>query len=53
LNFTHRHAHGGDGDAEVAHGTFSKLADVELKRLKFKFPSVFESPVYPVSRDLV
>ena len=33
LHFTHRHAHGGDGDAEAAHGDLSKLANIELKKL--------------------
>ena len=30
LHFTHRHAHGGDGDTAAAHGTLTKLAEVEL-----------------------
>ncbi len=33
------------------HGNLSQLADQELKRLKVKYPSVFEEPVYPVKRS--
>ena len=51
MHFTHHHAHGGDGDGEAVHGDLSKLADVELQRLKNKFPSVFSDPVYPVDRS--
>ena len=48
MNFTHHHAHGGDGDDETEHGNLSKIDDVELKHLKAKFSSVFDEPVYPV-----
>ena len=34
LNFTHRTAHGGDGDTAAAHGTFIVLSEAELARLK-------------------
>ncbi len=34
LNFTHRTAHGGDGDTAAAHGTLTALAEAELSRLK-------------------
>ncbi len=34
LHFTHRTAHGGDGDKEAVHGDLSGLAEVELARLK-------------------
>lgn len=53
LNFTHRHAHGGDPDADVAHGKFGTLAENELQRLKKQFSSVFEEPKYPVQRENV
>lgn len=49
--FTHRHAHGGDGDSEAVHGELTQLADAELARLKKKFPEVFATPVYPVERS--
>jgi hypothetical protein len=52
LNFTHRHAHGGDGDANAAHGGLSDLAVSELARLKVEFPEVFKTPTYPVKRDV-
>jgi hypothetical protein len=34
LNFTHRTAHGGDGDKAFKHGGLSELAVSELARLK-------------------
>ena len=34
LNFTHRTAHGGDGDTAAAHGTLTALAEAELSHLK-------------------
>ncbi len=51
LYFTHRTAHGGDGDKEAAHGDLATLADRELARLKGKYSSVFADPVYPVDRS--
>ncbi len=44
LNFTHRTAHGGDADKEAAHGDLTNLADVEWRRLKQKYKSVFAEP---------
>lgn len=51
LNFTHRAAHGGKDDADVIHGDFSKLAVVELEKLKRKYPGVFADPVYLVDHS--
>ena len=51
LNFTHRSAHGGNDDADVAHGNLQKLAVSELEKLKKKYPSVFSDPQYPVDRS--
>jgi hypothetical protein len=34
LNFTHRHAHGGDDGVEAKHGSMTELAESELARLK-------------------
>ncbi len=51
MHFTHRHAHGGDGDTAAAHGSLSKLAEVELNRLKHDYAPVFAEPVYPVDRS--
>ena len=34
LHFTHRTAHGGDGDTSAAHGTLAALSEAELARLK-------------------
>ncbi len=51
LNFTHRHAHGGDGDVAAAHGDLSTLAEAELSRLKREYSSVFSEPTYPVDRS--
>ena len=48
--FTHRSAHGGNDDADVAHGQFDVLATQQLEKLKQKYPSVFAEPVYPVDR---
>jgi hypothetical protein len=44
LNFTHRAAHGGNDDADVAHGKMSKLAVSELNKLKNRYPNVFSDP---------
>ena len=51
MHFTHRHAHSGDGDTAAVHGSLSKLAEVELNRLKRDYASVFAEPVYPVDRS--
>ncbi len=51
LYFTHRTAHGGDADREALHGDLTNLADVELRRLKQKYKSVFAEPQYPVDRS--
>lgn len=51
LNFTHRSAHGGQDDADVAHGTLTDLANSQLKELQQKYGSVFADPVYPVDRS--
>ena len=51
LHFTHRTAHGGDGDNAAAHGTLAALAESELKRLKCDYSTVFAEPTYPVDRS--
>ena len=51
LNFTHRTAHGGDGDTNSKHGTFNQLASESLQQLKYEFPTVFQEPIYPVDRS--
>lgn len=50
LNFTHRTAHGGDGDTEGSSGVHAKLAREQLARLQKMYPEVFAEPVYPVDR---
>lgn len=52
LNFTHRHAHGGDGDSLDDHGSLSEIAKLELQRLKQSYPEVFSEPQYPVDRSM-
>ena len=49
LNFTHRSAFGSFGEGDQ-HGELQQLADNQLAELLTSFPTVFEEPVYPVSR---
>ena len=51
LHFTHRTAHGGDGEHAAAHGPMQQLATRELANLKRKYPVVFSEPSYPVDRS--
>ena len=51
LNFTHRTAHGTQGQGDKT--SLSKLASSTLKWLKKKFVNVFQEPTYPVERDQV
>jgi hypothetical protein len=50
-NFTHRTAHGGDGDKEGVSGQYTELAAQQLAALKSKYPEVFVEPKYPVNRS--
>ncbi len=51
LHFTHRTAHGGDGEHVATHGPMQHLATRELARLKSKYSIVFSEPSYPVDRS--
>ena len=51
LNYIHRSAHGGDGDADGETGTYKDIAKQEIESLKTKYPSVFSEPTYPVDRS--
>ncbi len=51
LYFTHRTAHGGDGEHVATHGPMQHLATRELARLKSKYSVVFSEPSYPVDRS--